>query len=176
MLQGCVKSVLSCLLFFGVVFFSGCDRTGGAVEQPLGIGKPFPEISLMTYDKKPFNVSELKGKVVILKLWATWCAICLEEAPKFAVFSKKLDEEVVVVSVSVDRDLNLAKEYLLDHPSKFIELFDQSMLQTKSFLKTSVIPQVYLIDRSGVLRDYFIGAITWDASMLQKIQKIQTFP
>ncbi|VAW45989.1 hypothetical protein MNBD_GAMMA03-1870 [hydrothermal vent metagenome] len=159
------------LLFGFFCLLQGCDKVGSLGSQ-VAEGKVFPEMELVTYDKKPFSLESLRGKVVILKLWATWCVICREEAPHFLAFSKKLDDSVVVASVSVDKDLNSAKEYLLDYPNEFLQLFDQSMVQTKMVLKASTIPQVYVIDRAGVLRYYAVGFIEWNEDMLKKVQAL----
>ncbi len=159
-------------LMFGIFgMLQGCESVD-SLDQQVAVGKPFPEMKLVTYDREPFSLESLRGKVVILKLWATWCVICREEAPYFLTFSKKLDDSVAVVSVSVDKDLNSAKEYLLDHPSDFLQLFDQSMVQTKLVLKASVIPQVYIIDSAGILRYYAVGFVNWDDGMLKKIQAL----
>ncbi|HIE40311.1 MAG TPA: TlpA family protein disulfide reductase [Thiomicrorhabdus sp.] len=146
----------------------GCERTG--FSEGVSIGKPFPELRLVTYDNEPFELHQLRGKVVILRLWATWCGVCREEAPKFLVFSKKLDDSVVVVSVSVDENLNAPKEYLLEYPDEFLHLFDQSMVQSKLVLKANVIPQVYVIDQEGVLRYYSVGTNDWGEDMLKRVK------
>ncbi len=145
----------------------GCDRSG--LSSEVAVGKPFPELKLVTYDNESFDLRQLRGKVVILKLWATWCGVCREEAPRFLSFSKRLDESVVVVSVSVDQNLNLPREYLLDHPDEFLHLFDQAMMQSKLVLKASVIPQVYVLDQDGVLRYYMVGVNDWNEDVLKKI-------
>ncbi|VAW45011.1 hypothetical protein MNBD_GAMMA04-2248 [hydrothermal vent metagenome] len=159
-------------LMFGILGgLQGCEGVGSLGNQ-VAEGKAFPEMKLVTYENEPFSLESLRGKVVILKLWATWCGVCREEAPYFLTFSKKLDDSVVVASVSVDKDLNSAKEYLLDHPNTFLQLFDQSMVQTKLVLKTSVIPQVYVIDRKGILRYYMVGLVDWNDEMLKKMQAL----
>lgn len=150
---------------------TGCDQmspSGGVV-----VDKPFPELMLTTLDGKVFKLDGLKGQVVILKLWATWCVICREEEPYFKAFSKALSDEVVVAYVAVDRDLNLVKEYLLDKPNDFVQLFDENMAQSKSVLNAHVIPQVYIIDKSGILRYHVVGSIEWDESILQVIERIK---
>ena len=148
----------------------GCERAG--LSSGIAVGKPFPELKLVTYDNEPFDIRQLKGKVVIVKLWATWCGVCREEAPKFLAFSKQLDKSVVVVSVSVDQNLNLPKEYLRDHPDDFLQLFDQAMVQAKTVLNVSMIPQVYLIDKAGVLRYYAVGIVDWNEEILKKIHDL----
>jgi len=147
----------------------GCEGIS-LFDSPLLEGKPFPEMKLVTYDNEPFSLKQLEGKVVILKLWATWCLVCREEAPHFLAFSKKLDDSVVIVSISVDQNINSAKEYLLEYPNAFVQLFDQSMLQTKMVLKVSVLPQMYLIDQKGILRYFAVGSVEWDEEMLKKVQ------
>ncbi len=148
-------------------FHGGCERAG--LSSGVAVGKPFPELKLVTYDNEPFDIRQLKGKVVIVKLWATWCGVCREEAPQFLAFSKQLDDSVVVVSISVDQNLNVAREYLRDHPDDFLQLFDQSMVQSKLVLKVNVIPQVYVIDQEGILRYYMVGANDWGEDMLRKV-------
>ncbi|MCF6299303.1 MAG: TlpA family protein disulfide reductase [Thiomicrorhabdus sp.] len=157
------------LLIGILVVLQGCDDSS---NHQVAVGKPFPDMTLVTYDKEPFTLEQLRGKVVILKLWATWCSVCREEAPHFLAFSEKLDESVVIASLSVDQNLNSAKEYLLDHPNGFLQLFDQSMVQTKVILKVNVIPQVYLIDQEGILRYFAVGLVDWDEEMLKKVQRL----
>ena len=152
------------------ILLQGCDEAG-LLERQIAVGKPFPEMKLVTYDNEPFTLEQLRGQVVILKMWATWCGVCREEAPHFLAFSKKLEGSVVIASVSVDQNVNSAKEYLLEHPNDFLQLFDQSMIQTKTVLKVSVLPQVYIIDASGVLRYYVAGSVEWsDGEMLKRVR------
>ncbi len=152
-------------------FLQSCEFQGREGEG-VKVGAVFPELKLVTYEQKPFEWRQLKDKVVILKIWATWCGVCREEAPQFLKFSKQLNDSVVVVAVSVDRDLNAAKEYVLDHPDNFVHLFDQSMIQTKLVLKSHGVPQVYVIDRQGVLRFFEIGRVDWNAEMLKKVNAL----
>ena len=160
-------------LILGVlILFQGCDEVG-LLDRQLFVGKPFPDMKLVTYDNEPFRLDQLKGKVVVLKLWATWCLVCQQEAPHFLEFSKKLDDSVVVIAISVDQNLNSAREYLLDHPNSFLQLFDQSMVQTKTVLKVSVLPQVYIIDQAGILRYYEVGPVEWgDNEMLKTVKRL----
>ncbi|GKT12747.1 MAG: cytochrome c biogenesis protein CcmG, thiol:disulfide interchange protein DsbE [Thiomicrorhabdus sp.] len=157
-------------LFCGFVL-SACEQ-GGAYSS-LELEKPFPSLVLKTIEGEPFPVERLKGQVIILKLWATWCKVCMETEPQFKAFIARFDSDnLVVASVSVDQDLNMLREYLMDHPNKGLQLVDQGMRQSMTVLGVDVIPQVFVIDKAGILRYQKSGGAQWGSDDFHKIQDI----
>ena len=153
---------LSCVLLF-----SACEQGGKLVD----IGKPFPDVALETLEGEPFEIVSLQGRVVIIKLWATWCEICIETDPQFKQFVSRFDpNKVAVVSISVDSDINMLKEYLMDHPTDELQLIDRGMQQSIEVLGSRVVPQVFVIDQNGVLQLDRTGRTFWGDEAYQEIR------
>jgi cytochrome c-type biogenesis protein len=125
------------------------------------IGKPAPDYSSVTLAGNAISLAALRGKTVLLNVWATWCAPCKEEIP----YLEKLHGEysgrgLEIVGVSVDargeekkiegfaRDLSMTYPVWLDP--------DQRVMS--SFLAIGV-PASYLIDRDGILRWRHLGVL-----------------
>lgn len=159
-----IKAVAVVLL---LTLLQGCEKKSVAVD------KAFPDLKLQNLDGSEMKVSDLQGKFVVLKLWATWCQICIETEPQFKAFIQKLDSnEVVVAAISVDKDINMLQEYLLDHPSAQLQLIDRNMEQSNKLLGVNMIPQVFILDRQGVLRYQFTGRTLWADEHVQMILKM----
>src|ERR1700744_2480766 len=68
------------------------------------IGQPAPALMGKLLDGKPFDLSKLHGKVVIVNFWAHWCAPCREEMPAFDSIYRQHKKDLVVIGVSTDKD------------------------------------------------------------------------
>lgn len=79
-----------------------------AQDIRLKVGHPAPEIELLTVKNEPFSLSSLKGKVVLIDFWATWCAPCVKEQPELKKLYSRLEKQVKagrfeILGVSLDR-------------------------------------------------------------------------
>lgn len=109
------------------------------------------------------HLSDLRGKVVILDFWASWCPPCVEEADSL----NRLQEEIaskggVVLGVSEDEDASAYDQFLKEHHVAFPTYRDPTK-KIKSSYGTVMIPEVYLIDRRGMLVRKIIGAQDWQS-------------
>jgi thiol-disulfide isomerase/thioredoxin len=84
--------------------------------EAIGPGKPAPDFTGLTSDGKKVSLSSLKGKVVYVDVWATWCVPCREEFPDSKKLVKQFEgnDQVVFLYVSVDRNVNAWKKLLKD--------------------------------------------------------------
>jgi len=133
---------------------TGCDRG----FQPNNIGKPAPGFALSD-GVQTVDLSKLRGKVVVLNLWATFCAPCVEELPSLLALQRKLPE-LAVVAVSIDQDDALYRRFLVKHHVDVLTVRDQDQNVNRMY-GTAMIPETYIIDRQGVIRRKFIGAQNW---------------
>jgi thiol-disulfide isomerase/thioredoxin len=113
------------------------------------IGKPAPATELKAEDGKSFTLASLKGKPVLLDLWATWCAPCVEAIPEL----KKLNAELKPTSlqwfsVDINDDPKVVGELLKKEKISWTNLHDSSGLLLQSF-HTPGIPSAILIDADG---------------------------
>lgn len=110
---------------------------------------------------KTFRLSNQKGKVVLMNIWATWCAPCREETPELVnLYNKYKDDGLVIVGVSIDKQGEsvvrpFMKKYDVDYPI----IIDDGTIMDK-YGPTMGIPTSYLIDKQGKLRYFAVGALT----------------
>lgn len=116
-------------------------------------GKPAPAFIATSLDGKGFDLSTLKGKVVILHFWATWCAPCREEMPALeAVWRQEHSKGVEVLAISVDRlrahgDVDTVMKYFT-FPAALV-----TAVSKNDFGTVTAIPVTYIIGKDGNVAD-----------------------
>ena len=116
----------------------------------------------MTDGQQTVDLSKLRGKIVVLNLWATWCAPCVEELPSLLALQRKMPE-LAVVAVSTDQDDLVYHRFLLQHHVNLLTVRDADQ-RVNALYGTVQIPETYIIDRNGMMRRKFIGAQDWTNS------------
>jgi len=108
------------------------------------------------------DLEKLKGKVVVLNLWATYCAPCVEELPA-CWRCRSGCRESKWFAVSTDQDDAVYRKFLVRHNINVLTVRDADQ-KVNQMYGTVLIPETYIIDRQGVLRRKFIGAQDWTGS------------
>jgi len=125
-------------------------------------GRPAPDFSF-TLDGQPARLSSLRGKVVVLNFWATWCPPCRDELPSLDQLQAKLvPMGGTVLGVSVDEDGAAYRRFLAQYPVTFPTYRDPSKSIPASY-GTYQYPETYIIDRQGRLARKIIGAQDWSS-------------
>ncbi len=107
------------------------------------------------------TLSQLKGQVVVLNFWATWCPPCVEELPSLVQMQQRMKARgVTVLAVSVDADENAYRRFLKDHNVNLLSVRDPDQ-KSAGLYGTFKFPETYIVDRNGVVRRKFIGAVDW---------------
>ncbi|PYU16343.1 MAG: TlpA family protein disulfide reductase [Acidobacteria bacterium] len=125
-------------------------------------------------DGKPAKLADLRGKVVVLNFWATWCPPCVEEMPSLNRLQQHLAPQgVTVLGVSVDDDAAAYDRFLRAQGIHFPTYRDPSK---KIALKygTSMYPETYIIGRNGRIARKIIGPQNWDSPEL--LAYLQSLP
>lgn len=139
-----------------VLLWTGCY--GGS--RPPRIGSLAPDFTLQDADRK-VSLRELRGKVVVLNFWATWCPPCVEEMPSLVQMQDKMQAKgVEVLAVSVDADESAYHKFLRDYKVTLLTVRDAERKSNKLY-GTFKFPETYIIDRNGVMRRKFIGPVDW---------------
>lgn len=109
---------------------------------------------------------------MVLNFWATWCQPCIEEVPSLVQLQKRFQGKgVVVLAVSVDKDPDAYHRFLKDYnvdlltvrdPGKQLENGTGVDAPVAASYGTFQFPETYIIDRNGIIRRKFIGAIDWN--------------
>ncbi len=125
-------------------------------------GKPAQDFPI-TVAGKSENLSDLKGKVVVLNFWATWCPPCVEETPALNRLQKYIDSRNgMILGVSVDEDAAAYDKFLKDQAVVFPTYRDASKKSAADY-GTTMYPETYVIDRHGKIARKIIGAQQWDS-------------
>jgi peroxiredoxin len=143
-------------LGLGLLITGACTRG----SRPAGIGANAPDFTLQDPDRK-IALDQFRGQVVVLNFWATFCAPCVEEMPSLVEMQRRMKAKgIEVVAVSVDQDGDAYHRFVRDHNIDLVTVRDPQ--QTIAGLYgTFKFPETYVIDRNGVMRRKFIGAIDW---------------
>ena len=129
------------------------------------ISKPAPEFSSKNIKGETVQLSDFKGKVVLLNFWATWCGACKEEmASMQSLYSSLRGDGVEVIAVSIDRwNEDRVQEFSEANHLTFPVLLDQNQKIRRQY-HVMGLPTSYLIDREGKIRGYASGARDWGSS------------
>ena len=141
-------------LVLGTLLVTGCDRG----SHPGNIDKPAPQF-VLSDGTRTADLSKLRGRIVVLNLWATFCAPCIEELPSLLALQRQMPD-VAVVAVSMDTDPDIYQRFLVQHHVDVLTVRDEDQ-RVNALYGTVQIPETYIIDKQGVLRRKFIGAQNW---------------
>lgn len=128
--------------------------------RPPRVGEAAPDFSIRD-GAKTVALHDLRGQVVVLNFWATWCPPCVEEMPSLVLMQQQLaGKGVKVFAVSLDVDKNAYEKFLKDHGVDLLTGRDPEQ-KSSSMYGTFKYPETYIIDRKGVVRRKFIGPVDW---------------
>jgi peroxiredoxin len=135
-----------------------------AVKRP-GVRATAADFSLADANGEIVRLADLKGKVVLLDFWATWCAGCKVEIPWYVEFQKKYAAKgLTAIGVAMDEEgWDKVKPYLAEHPISYPVVIGNLDLLQKKFGFAPSLPITLLIDRSGKVADSHVGMVKKDA-------------
>jgi len=132
--------------------------------------KPVPDVELQTLEGQPFHLNDLRGRVVLLNFWATWCIPCRAEIPEFNVMQRELKPqglEIVGVSTSPADSVEAIRDFQKELKQEYTVLRGEQAVDEK-FGNGPGLPISYLIDREGRIRQTIVGARDregWEAAV-----------
>jgi thiol-disulfide isomerase/thioredoxin len=123
------------------------------VFPDLSVGKPAPEIILPDLDGKPQKLSALKGKVVVLDIWATWCGPCRAMIPHEREMVEKLkDKPFALVSISFDEEKQTLIDFLKKTEMPWTHWWNGSSGGISEPWNIQHFPTIYVLDANGIIR------------------------
>lgn len=142
------------LLTLCVWLMTACDRG----DHPARIGSTAPKFTVSD-GTQSVDLTNLRGHIVVLNFWATWCVPCIEEVPSLVALQHRLPQ-VTVLAISSDEDAGAYRQFLSDNHVDFQTVRDPSFRIPKLY-GTVKIPETYVIDEQGILRRKFVSAQNW---------------
>jgi peroxiredoxin len=132
-----------------------------------------PDFTLKDLKGNAVTLSALRGKVVLLNFWATWCPPCVAEMPELNKLHKKMGPRgLEIVAVSTDSSVGYPRDFVGKHNIEFTVLYDEDHTASRLY-KVFSMPTTFLIDKRGVIVEKFFGDYEWaDPDMMKKIEKL----
>jgi peroxiredoxin len=128
------------------------------IENPRRAREPFaPDFSFTTAQGEYVDSEDLRGKIVLLDFWGTWCPPCVESVPGLRNIHKRLDpERVVMIAISSDADEDKWRSFIEKEKMIWPQFLDRDR-KVHSAFRVNVFPTYVLIDQDGVIRYRTIG-------------------
>ncbi len=143
-------------VFLLLITLAGCYSG----TRPPRIGSNAPDFTVQDAQSK-VTLSQYRGQVVVLNFWATWCPPCVEEMPSLVEMQRRMKAKgVTVLAVSVDVDDSAYRQFVKDHNVNLLTVRDPDQ-KSSGLYGTFKFPETYVVDRNGVVRRKFIGAVDW---------------
>lgn len=148
------------VLLMGVMAFA-LWRFSPQLAAIAGVGDPIgsaPDVTFVTLEGDDVRLSDLRGQVVLVNFWATWCAPCRLEMPGFEkLYRDKKDEGFVIVGLSTDRTGKAGVQDFLRERDITYPVAMETREVELAFGGITAIPTSFLIDRQGVIRHRTFG-------------------
>jgi thiol-disulfide isomerase/thioredoxin len=156
-------------LIVGVLMLnmSCSDRQPEAVSR-FREGDPFPALVLTRLDGGQVSFEKFNDKVVLLNIWATWCAPCRKELPSLERLSKVLDaKRFTVIGLSIDNDDHVVREYLIDKGIGLTSYIDEDASIATDVLGVTKYPDTFVIAPGGRFVYHVVGDREWDTPAME---------
>ena len=155
------------LLLAGLVLALACCRN----SEPAKIGTTAPDFTVND-GTKTVQLSQLRGKPVLLNFWATWCPPCVQEVPDLVRLQQQMGDRVTILAVSMDEDDAAYKAFTSKHMPGVLTVRDGDH-KSSAMYGTYAYPETFLIDKDGKIQRKFIGAVEWTSpEMIEYFKKL----
>lgn len=153
----------------GAVFFLPGERT---YKEIAVVGKPVPDFSLRDSDGTLWKLSDLKGKVVFINFWATWCTTCKAE----------MAHKTKLKNVMEGKPFQMLGVLFRDDPINLLEYFEKINVSSPTLIDPdnmlaklygiTGVPETFILDKEGILRERIVGPREWgEPDMVAMMEK-----
>ncbi|RTR40405.1 TlpA family protein disulfide reductase [Shewanella canadensis] len=174
--------ILTCLLAFSSVFIPADAKsnkvynTGEAINKPMIMSRfiemqsarEVPDVTFTDTEGGEINLKQYKGKLVMVNLWATWCAPCIKEIPQMEnIRQTNIDKDLVVLPISIDEESEKVKPFLARHGLAHYKTWLDPNKDIDQVMPADVVPATYVFDGSGNLIGFLRGYLDWGDEEVQ---------
>jgi thiol-disulfide isomerase/thioredoxin len=130
-------------------------------------GHPAPDFALPDLEGNEVRLSDLRGKVVLLNFWATWCSYCRRFLPILSTAHEELKEKgFIVVAVDVREEMSRVRAYIEENELSFLTVLDRKG-STARLYRIRGLPTSFFIDQEGIVQGIYIGLM--DLTTIRRI-------
>lgn len=139
------------------------DSLPSAPIQRATAKVPAPDFAVTTLDGQRLRLADLRGQVVVLNFWATWCGPCRYEIPDLVALQQELGPDgLQVVGISLDEEAALVEPFVEEYGITYPVAVDDGTFQ-RTYGPFAFLPATYVIDRQGIATHYAAGMVTRSA-------------
>lgn len=148
----------------------GCSKAREEEQiRMIELGKPAPDFTLQDTTGRIWQLSELKGQVVFVNFWATWCPPCREEMPAMQkLFEVMPRDRFKMLAILSNDSPQLAANFAKKGGFNFPILIDPVSETAQAYGITGV-PETYIVDKQGILRQKYLGPRDWNSEVAQQM-------
>ena len=148
-------------------------------NQKSNIGKIISDFGIKTLDGKSIHIRDLRGKIVIVNFWATWCPPCVVEFPILISLAEKSKGRVVLLALSSDKTESDIQRFITQHASNGVNMkaegvflaLDPERKITRDVFKVTSYPESLIVGPDGKIMRHIIGGTDWDLPDVQDLFK-----
>ncbi|MBC8317659.1 MAG: TlpA family protein disulfide reductase [Desulfobulbaceae bacterium] len=153
----------SVLLLLIIILLMGCGKDNEPAVTRAEINKPAPDFTLVDLQGKIWQLSSLRGKVVFINFWATWCPPCLEEMPSMQALNTAMANAPFQMLTILNNDQPAFAQNLVNKLSLTFPVLIDPNSETGTQYGLTGVPETFIIDPEGILREKFLGPRPWNS-------------
>jgi thiol-disulfide isomerase/thioredoxin len=141
---------------------SACEEPQSSLK--VRIGQVVPPLPVQNLDNQPVTLKPTPGKLLMINVWATWCAPCRHEMPSMQrLFNRLGSDRLELVGLSVDMDEHVVREYLIENKILFPSLLDRNSTVVNGVFGIRVFPSTFFLSPDGTLLKVVEGWRDWES-------------
>lgn len=159
--------IIISILIAGVIILFYTGKKGADLPQSKAIiGLRAPDLALQDISGKDYTLTEMKGRVLFLNFWASWCEPCRAEMPSIqALYARfKDDKRFQMLTVLYKDDYSKAADYMKENGFQF-PMFTDTDSKTATSYGITGVPETYIVDKNGILKKRLLGPEDWNSTL-----------
>ncbi|MBJ6752156.1 TlpA disulfide reductase family protein [Geomonas anaerohicana] len=167
-----MKRLIAAVLLLAALAAAGCAKK--QAELPAVEGNAAPDFTLKDLSGKPVQLSTLKGKLVLVNFWATWCPPCREEIPSMVKLNQAMQgKNFQMLAISIDEGGKGAVEDFFKRGGVTLPALLDTDGQVSRRYGTTGVPETFVVDPKGVIRKKVVGGLDWShPEVIQALQDL----
>jgi peroxiredoxin len=142
----------------------GCSKKQEEAALPAVEGNPAPDFTLKDLAGKPVQLSSLKGKVVLVNFWATWCPPCRAEIPSMVKLNQAMQgKPFQMLCISIDEGGKEAVTSFFQKEKLTLPALLDTDGKVARVYATTGVPETFVVDQKGVILKKVVGSMDWSS-------------
>jgi len=150
--------------------------TGDPIDKPMimsrfiemSSARAVPDVSFVDAQGDAISLKQFKGKLVMVNLWATWCAPCIKEIPQMEhIRQTNINNNLVVIPISIDEESDQVEPFLARHGLADYKTWLDPKKNIDQIMPADVVPATFFFDGSGNLIGFMRGYLDWSDKEIQ---------